>query len=91
MAKTNQDMTPFERVATRLKGFSIEEAEDVAIQILAQVIVKKIYVENEGADYLEGLLSRITKEAGAYADKNALMLAMAKVTKEKDGNEKNNH
>lgn len=44
MAKKLADMTPFERVSQRLKGLTNEEAEDVAVQILAQVVAKKVVI-----------------------------------------------
>lgn len=48
MRKKLKDMTPFERVEPRLKGLSNEEAEDVAVQIIAQVFAKHIYIYIQG-------------------------------------------
>lgn len=79
MAKKLKDMTPFERVESRMKDLSWDEAEEVAIKILAKVVSKKVYVDDEGKEYVNGLVKRIMQEADQYAKENSLLLSFVKV------------
>ena len=83
MAKKLADMTPFERVSKRLKGLTNEEAEDVAVQILAQVVAKKVVIHGGGEDVFLALMEKIAKAGDEYIQKNAGMLAMGKVMEER--------
>lgn len=77
--KKLQDMEPFERVLPRLKGLSNEEAEEVAIKILAQTTAKAIHVRGEGVDYLMGIMKRVCQEADKYTKEHSWDLALGKV------------
>lgn len=83
MAKKLADMTPFERVSKRLKGLTNEEAEDVAVQILAQVVAKKVVIHGGTEDVFLDLMGKIAKAGDEYIQKNARMLAMGKVMEER--------
>ena len=80
MAKKLADMTPFERVS---KGLTNEEAEDVAVQILAQVVAKKVVIHGGREDVFLALMEKIAKAGDEYIQKNAGMLAMGKVMEER--------
>ena len=81
MRKKLSEMTPFERVLPRLKGMSNEEAEEVAVKILAQLVAKHVHVEKDGEKYIPLLMEKICKSADAYSQENAGVLAMAAVAK----------
>ena len=81
MAKKLADMTPFERVSKRLEGLTNEEAEDVAVQILAQVVAKKVVIHGE--DVFLALMEKIAKAGDEYIQTHAGLLAMGKVMAER--------
>ncbi len=68
----------------RLKGLSNEEAAEVAIKILAQVLAKHIHVANDGPEYYKKLMKRIYEAAFDYSQKHAHELALASVLTEHD-------
>jgi len=72
------DMAPYERVASRMKGLTWDEAEDVGVEILARVLAFHTYVRNEDEAYFEGLMRRICERADGWAkDEGTFALAMA--------------
>lgn len=79
MAKKLADMTPFERVSKRLEGLTNEEAEDVAVQILAQVVAKKVVIHGGREDVFLALMEKIAKAGDEYIQTHAGLLAMGKV------------
>lgn len=83
MAKKLADMTPFERVSKRLEGLTNEEAEDVAVQILAQVVAKKVVIHGGREDVFLALMEKIAKAGDEYIQTHAGLLAMGKVMAEK--------
>lgn len=83
MAKKLSDMTPYERVVQRMKGLTNEEAEDVAVQILAQVVAKKLVVFGQREEIFLSLMEKIAKAGDDYIQKNAGLLAMGKVLHER--------
>lgn len=82
MRKKLKDMTPFERVESRLIGLSNEEAEDVAVQIIAQVFAKHIYIHKDGEEYCKGLMRRIAEATCEYTKKHSFELAVGRVAEE---------
>lgn len=84
MAKKLADMTPFERVSQRLKGLTNEEAEDVAVQILAQVVAKKVVIHGGREDVFLALMEKIAKAGDEYIQTHAGLLAMGKVMAERE-------
>ena len=83
MAKKLADMTPFERVSKRLEGLTNEEAEDVAVQILAQVVAKKVVIHGGREDVFLALMEKIAKAGDDYIQTHAGLLAMGKVMAER--------
>lgn len=83
MAKKLADMTPFERVSKRLEGLTNEEAEDVAVQILAQVVAKKVVIHGGREDVFLALMEKIAKAGDEYIQTHAGLLAMGKVMAER--------
>lgn len=57
------EMTPFERVESRLKGLTNEEAEDVAMTILANLFIKHTYVLKDGEEWLKQLIPKLGEKA----------------------------
>ena len=85
MRKKLKDMTPFERVEPRLKGLSNEEADDVAVQIIAQVFAKHIYIFKDGEEYYKGLMHRIAEATRKYTKEHSFELALGStIEKHKD-------
>lgn len=81
MAKKLSEMTPFERVLPRLKGLSNEEAEEVAVNILAQVVAKHVWIEKDGEEYIPSLMHKICHAADKYSQEHSFELAMGSVVK----------
>lgn len=81
MAKKNRQVhtAPIERVAPYLENMTIEEAESVAIEILAQVVAKRIYIREEGVEYFDKLMEGICSKADEYACSHASEIALSKV------------
>lgn len=79
MSKKLSEMTPFERVKSRMKGLSNDEAEEVAILILAQVIAKHIYIFNDAEAYFDLLTRKLGEATNKFAFENALQLSMGNV------------
>ena len=84
MRKKLSEMTPFERVLPRLKGLSNEEAEDIAIKILAQVGAKHFYVFCDGDKYFDDLLKKLSNEIIEYSKNHSYELALGKVFYDKN-------
>lgn len=82
MRKKLKDMTPFERVEPRLKGLSNEEAEDVAVQIIAQIFAKHIFIFKDGEEYYKGLMRRIDEATCKYTKEHSFELAAGRVAEE---------
>lgn len=87
MAKKLKDMTPFERVESRMKDLSVEEAEEVAIKILARVVAKKIYIRDAGSDYIIDLNKRIMKEADEFIKQNSVAFSVSRYFYQKKDND----
>ena len=84
MRKKLSEMTPFERVLPRLKGMSNEEAEEVAIKILAQLVAKHVYIEEDGGEYISYLMKKICESADTYRQEHAFELALAAAVKHQE-------
>lgn len=74
-------MTPWERVLPRLKGLSNEQAEEVAVNILAQIVAKHVWIEKDGEEYISALMKKICKAADEYSQEHSMLLAMGSVVK----------
>lgn len=82
--KKLSEMTPFERVASRMKYMSFDEAEDVGIEIMARVVAIRMYAESKDGQYLQGVFERIIKQADDYArNEGSLYLALIKLNLDK--------
>lgn len=84
MRKKLKDMTPYERVEQRMKGLSNEEAEDVAVKILAQVLAKHVHIFGDGEKYLESLMKKIVDATREYSMTHSMLIAMGKVVHERE-------
>lgn len=72
-------MTPYERVDSRMKGMSWEEAEDVGVEILARCIALHVFAREDVEEYLPKLFKRIRVRACEWArTEGSFPLAMAK-------------
>lgn len=68
-------MTPYERVDSRMKGMSWEEAEDVGVEILAL----HIFAREDVDEYMPKLFKRIVDRSFEWArTEGSFSLAMAK-------------
>lgn len=77
--KKVSEMTPYERVDSRMKGMSWEEAEDVGVEILARCIALHIFAREDIEEYLPKLFHRIRERACEWANhEGSFPLAMAK-------------
>ena len=84
MRKKLKDMTPFERVEQRLKGLSNEEAEDVAVQIIAQVAAKRVHIFKD-EEYFGKLGRKLIEATAKYAKQHSFELALGSaIEKHKD-------
>lgn len=82
MNKKLSEMTPWERVEPRLKGLSNEEAEDVAIKILAQIAAKHYYVFNDFEEWAKRVFrDKLWDAILDYKDKHAFELSLGSVMK----------
>lgn len=88
MAK--KQMTTYEKVELCLKGVSNEEAEDVAVKILAQIFAKHMYMYKDADAWLDKILSNLTQSTREYAHNNAMCLALGGVIQELQDKKKNN-
>lgn len=75
--KKLSEMTPVERVSSRMKGMTWEEAEDVGVEILAKCVAIHLYAHEDGEEYYKKLMKRILKHCDEWAGKNAVTLALA--------------
>ena len=81
MAKRKKlsEMTPYERVDSRMKGMSWEEAEDVGVEILARCIALHVFAREDTEEYLPKLFKRLRVRACEWANhEGSFPLAMAK-------------
>lgn len=83
MRKKLQEMTPYERVEPRLKGLSNEEAEDVAVRILAQIVAKHVHIKKDGEEYFRHLMKTIADAADKYTQDHSFELALGYVVENK--------
>lgn len=81
--KKLEDMSPYERVEQRMKGLTNNEAEDVAVKILAQIVAKHVYSLKDGDEYFPKLMEKIMSAADEYAKKHSLELAVSSVFRRK--------
>ena len=79
MKKGKKHTGAFELVLQQMNGMTIDEAESVGVEILAQVTAKRVYVEDKGAFYLESLFGRVCDRAEEYARSHASEIAVSKV------------
>ncbi len=81
MAKRKKlsEMTPYERVESRMKKMTWEEAEGVGVEILARVISLHLYAQKEGEEYFTKLINRISVRADEWAHtyQGSMNLSMA--------------
>lgn len=83
MRKKLSEMTPFERVRPRLEGLTLEEAEDVAVNILAQIVAKRVYLRGD-YEYMKSLILKIAKAGDRYYEEHRGCFTVAKVGMEMD-------
>ena len=77
--KKLSEMTPYERVDSRMKGMSWEEAEDVGVEILARCIALHIFAREDFEEYLPKVFHRIRDRSFEWAKtEGCFPLAMAK-------------
>jgi hypothetical protein len=77
--KKLSEMTPYERVDSRIKGMSWEEAEDVGVEILSRCIALHIFAREDIEEYLPKVFHRIRERACEWAShEGSFPLAMAK-------------
>lgn len=77
--KKLSEMTPYERVDSRMKGMSWEEAEDVGVEILARCIALHIFAREDADEYASKLSKRLFDRALEWArTEGSFPLAMAK-------------
>lgn len=77
--KKLSEMTPYERVDSRMKGMSWEEAEDVGVEILAKCLALHIFAREDVDEYMPKLFKRVLDRAFEWArTKGSFPLAMAK-------------
>ena len=81
--KKLSEMTPFERVEQRMKGMSFEEAEDVAVEILARCTCLHICVRKVAKELIANTLERIGKRADEFSQEHSFELSAASVFIEK--------
>ncbi len=86
--KKLSEMTPWERVEPRLKGLKNEEAEEIAVRILAQVLSKHIYVFEDGREYFTCLMEKIADASTEYTKTHTFALALGNVMEKRYGKEK---
>lgn len=77
-SKGRHEQDPIERVAPILEGMTLDEAEDVAVAILAQVMAKRVYVEDRGAEYFDDIMTRVCSSADDYARDNESSIAVSR-------------
>ena len=82
--KKLSEMTPYERVESRLKGLTNEEAEDVALTILAQVFAKHVYIFDDGEEWLKLMMNKLEEKTIDFTQKNSLNIAAGKVARERE-------
>ena len=75
--KKLSEMTPFERVEQRMKGMSFEEAEDVAVEILARCFCLHVYVRKDAKEWIANTMERIGKRADEFSHEHSFELAAA--------------
>ena len=81
MAKRKKlsEMTPYERVDSRMKGMSWEEAEDVGVEILARCLALHIFAREDAEEYMPKLFKRIFDRSLEWArTEGSFPIAMAK-------------
>lgn len=81
MAKRKKvsEMTPYERVDSRMKGMSWEEAEDVGVEILAKCLALHIFAREDVDEYMPKLFKRVVDRSFEWArTEGSFSLAMAK-------------
>ena len=88
--KLLSEMTPYERIESRMKGMSWEEAEEVGVEVLARCIAYHAYVEGINGDFFRRLSERICRRSDewAHSDYGRHYLAMARIgrrLKDKEG------
>ena len=77
--KKLSEMTPYERVDSRMKGMSWEEAEDVGVEILARCAALHIFAREDVDEYMPKLFERVFVRAFEWAKtEGSFPLAMAK-------------
>ena len=79
--KKLSEMTPYERVLSRMKDMSWEEAEEVGVEILARCLAMHVYSRKDGEEYFLPLLRHICQTADKWAssDFGSHYLAMARI------------
>lgn len=77
--KKLSEMTPFERVGQRMKGLTWEEAESIAVEILARCLSLHLYVRKDAEQWWEQFEKNLSNRTYEWKNENALDLAMAAV------------
>lgn len=77
--KKLSEMTPYERVDSRMKGMSWEEAEEVGVHILGKCLALHIFAREEDEEYMEALFRKVVDKANEWrkSDYGAHVLAWA--------------
>ena len=83
-------MTPYERVQSRLKGLSWEEAEDIGVEILARCLAMHVYAIKDGDKYFPKVMERIALRGDEWAHEpgNDFILAMVTVAHKREQEKK---
>lgn len=79
-----KQLTTYQKVERLLNGISNEEAEDVAVKILAQILAKHFYVMEDGKEYLLSLNEKLLSETKEFVKKYSFMIAISKVVNDKE-------
>lgn len=70
-----------ERVERMMYGCSHKEAEGIAIGILAQLMAKAVWIDNNGEDFLLRISKDICQSADKWAQDHAKEIAIARSMK----------
>lgn len=78
--KKLSEMTPYERVDSRMDGMTWEEAEEVGIEIVARCMALHAYAREDGEEYFRSVMKRICTRADDWAHgEGTHILACARV------------
>lgn len=70
-----------ERVERMMCGCSHEEAEQIAVGILAQLMAKAVWIDNNGEEFLLSISEKICQNADKWAQDHSKEIAIARSRK----------